>query len=54
MNLIKIDQYKLVSRFSRKMFDHGGSCINEKKKASGLRSLIVLMVLVQRKNLKCL
>ena len=27
LNLIQIDQYKLVGHFSRKMNDHGGSCI---------------------------
>jgi len=31
LNLIQIDQYKLVSHFSRKMYDHGGSCIYVKK-----------------------
>ena len=27
LNLIQIDHYKLVSHFSRKMYEHGGSCI---------------------------
>jgi exonuclease III len=27
LNLIKIEQYKLVSHFSRKKYNHGGSCI---------------------------
>ena len=27
LNLIGIEQYKLVSGFSRKMYDHGGSCM---------------------------
>ena len=27
LNLIQIDQYKSVSHFRRKMYDHGGSCI---------------------------
>jgi hypothetical protein len=27
LKLIKIDQYKLVSYFSRKNYNHGGSCI---------------------------
>jgi len=31
LNLIKIEQYKLVSHFSRKKYNHGGSCINVKK-----------------------
>jgi len=31
LNLIQIEQYKLVSEFSRKMYDHGGSCIYVKK-----------------------
>ena len=31
LNLIQIDQYKLVSHFSRNMYDHGGSCIYVKK-----------------------
>ena len=26
-----VEQYKLVSEFSRKMYDHGGSCIYVKK-----------------------
>ena len=57
LNLIQIDQYKLVSHFSRKKYDHSGSCIyvkKKKKKASGLRILIVLRVIVWRRNLKCL
>ena len=31
LNLIQIDQYKLLSNFSRKKYDHGGSCIYVKK-----------------------
>jgi hypothetical protein len=31
LNLIQIDQYKLVSYFSRKKYDHGGSCIYVKQ-----------------------
>jgi len=27
LNLIQIDQYKLVSHFSWTLYDHGGSCI---------------------------
>ena len=27
LNLIQIDQYKLVNYFSRKKYEHGGSCI---------------------------
>ena len=32
LKLIQTDQYKLVSYFSRKNYNHGGSCINVKKK----------------------
>ena len=55
VNLIQTDQHKLVSHFSRQMYDRGGFCIYVKrKKVSGLRSLIVLKVLLQRRNVKCL
>ena len=53
LNFIQIDQYKLVIHISRKIYDHGGSCINVKK-VSGLRNVIVLKLLVQGRNLKCL
>ena len=32
LNLIQIDQYMLVCHFSRKMYDHGRSCIYVKKR----------------------
>jgi hypothetical protein len=32
LQLIQIDQYKLVSYFSRKNYNHGGSCIYVKKR----------------------
>ena len=35
LNLIQINQCKLVSYFSRKMYDHGGSCIYVKKRYQG-------------------
>jgi|GEM_PF-6396561 len=38
LNLIQIDQYKLVSYFSRKKYDHGGSCIHVKK---GIRTKVL-------------
>jgi hypothetical protein len=41
LNLVQIDQYKLVNYFSRKKYDHDGSCIYVKKK--GIRT----------KDLKC-
>jgi hypothetical protein len=53
LNLIQIDQYKLVSYFSRKKYDHRGSCIYEKR-PSGPRILNVLRELVWRRILKCL
>ena len=31
LNLMQIEQYKLVSHFSRKKYNHGGSCIYVKK-----------------------
>jgi hypothetical protein len=31
LKLIQIEQYKLVSYFSRKNYDHGGSCIYVEK-----------------------
>jgi len=31
LNLIQTDQYQLVRYFSRKKYDHGGSCIYVKK-----------------------
>jgi len=34
LKLIKIDQYKLVSYFSRKNYNHGGSCVYVKKSVS--------------------
>jgi hypothetical protein len=36
LNLIQIDRYKLGSHFSRKKYDHGGSCIYIRKK--GIRT----------------
>jgi hypothetical protein len=38
LKLIHIDQYKLVSYFSRKNYNHGGSCIYVEKKASLLKT----------------
>jgi hypothetical protein len=32
LELVQIDQYKLVSYFSRKNYDHGGSCIYVEKR----------------------
>jgi hypothetical protein len=51
LNLIQIDQYKLLSYFSRKKYDQGGSYIYVQK-ASGLRSVILLRILVWRRNFK--
>ena len=54
LKLIHVDQYKLVSYFSRKNYSHGGSSIYVKKKASVLKIYTVIKVLVWRRILKCL